>query len=220
MRQAASPTRMLHLPPLYPITDRQLSGLSHAEQVARFAAGGARLVQLREKHLAPRDFYHEAAEALRVARALGVLLIINDRVDLALALGADGVHLGQDDLPPAAARALLGAEAIIGFSTHNVEQAAAAAARWPIDYLAIGPVAETATKENPDPVVGVEGVRRVRQAVGGLPLVAIGGIGRANALSVLEAGADCVAVIGALLAAPALITERTAELLDLLGAAR
>ena len=103
------------------------------------SAGGADLIQLREKHLAPREFYREAEDALSIARALGVLLIINDRVDIALALKADGVHLGQDDLPPDAARALLGEQAIIGFSTHTVEQARAAA-RMPVDYIAIGPV--------------------------------------------------------------------------------
>ena len=93
------------LPKLYPITDRRLSGLSHAEQVARLSDGGATVVQLREKHLGPREFYREAEEALRVARERGVRLIINDRADIALALGADGVHLGQDDMPPRAARA-------------------------------------------------------------------------------------------------------------------
>src|ERR687885_1911525 len=162
------------LPKLYPITDRRLSGLSHAEQVARLCDGGARLVQLREKHLAPREFYREAEAALRVARERGAKLIINDRADIALALGADGLHLGQDDMPPEAARALLGDAAIIGFSTHDPEQAAAAA-RLPVDYVAIGPVFATSSKENPDPAVGLEGVARARGAVGGLLLVAIGG---------------------------------------------
>ena len=136
------------LPKLYPITDRRLSGLSHAEQVARLCEGGARLVQLREKHLSPREFYREAEDALRVARGRGAKLIINDRADIALALGADGVHLGQDDMPPEAARALLGEGAIIGFSTHGLEQSVAAA-RLPVDYVAIGPVFATSSKENP-----------------------------------------------------------------------
>src|ERR1700750_1762555 len=115
------------LPKLYPITDRRLSGLSHAEQAARLIEGGAALIQLREKHLSPREFYVEAEAALKIARARGVKLIINDRADIALALGADGVHLGQDDMPPEAARALLGEGAVIGFSTHSAEQAIAAA---------------------------------------------------------------------------------------------
>src|SRR5919198_2181410 len=134
------------LPKLYPITDRRLSGLSHAEQVARLCEGGARLVQLREKHLSPREFYSEAEAALKVARERGAKLIINDRADIALALGADGVHLGQDDMPPEAARALLGRGAIIGYSTHGAEQAAAAARR-PVDYVAIGPAFATSSKE-------------------------------------------------------------------------
>jgi thiamine-phosphate pyrophosphorylase len=187
------------LPKLYPITDRRLSGLSHAEQVARLVEGGAAFVQLREKHLSPREFYRESGEALRVARRRGAKLIINDRADIALALGADGVHLGQDDMPPEAARALLGEGAVVGFSTHSVEQAIAAA-RLPVDYVAVGPIFETSSKEKPDPVVRLEGLRLVREAVGGsVKLVAIGGVTRENAPSVLAAGADSVAVISALL---------------------
>jgi thiamine-phosphate pyrophosphorylase len=202
------------LPKLYPITDRRLSGLSHAEQVARLCDGGARLVQLREKRLSPREFYQEAGEALRVARARGVKLIINDRADIALALGADGVHLGQDDMPPEAARTLLGEGAVIGFSTHNVEQAIAAA-RLPVDYIAIGPVFATTSKQNPDPQVGLEGARRVREAVGCVPLVAIGGVTRENAPAVLASGADSVAVISALLDPedPSEITRLTRDFL-------
>src|SRR5262249_46460797 len=111
------------LPRVYPITDTQLSGLSHAEQVALLADGGATVVQLRDKHAVAQDFYEQAKAALVVARERGIELIINDRVDIALALGADGVHLGQDDLPPAAARRLLGDDFVIGFSTHNLKQA-------------------------------------------------------------------------------------------------
>ena len=202
--------RRFELPKLYPVTDARLSGLSHAEQLARLSEGGARVVQLREKHLAPREFYEEAKKALVVARERRVLLIINDRVDIALALGADGVHLGQDDLAPEAARRLLGAESVIGFSTHNVEQAREAA-RLPVDYIAIGPVFATTSKENPDPVVGLDGLRRVRETLEpGAMLVAIGGITPANARAALEAGADSVAVIGALVAGdPDALTERT-----------
>lgn len=204
----------MELPKLYPITDRRLSGLSHAEQVARLIEGGAAFIQLREKHLSPREFYSEAGEALKVARERGAKLIINDRADIALALGADGVHLGQDDVPPEAARALLGERAVIGFSTHGVEQAIAAA-RLPVDYIAIGPVFETTSKENPDAVVGLEGLRRVREAVGSVKLVAIGGVTRENAPSVLAAGADSVAVISALLSLqnPPEITRLTRDFL-------
>lgn len=189
----------LILPKLYPITDTRLSGLTHAEQVSRLARGGASLIQVREKRLGARSFFSESEEALRLAREHGARLIINDRVDIALALRADGVHLGQDDLPPEAARRILGERAIIGFSTHNAEQAIAAS-RLPIDYLAIGPIFPTYSKENPDPVIGLEGLRRVRQAIPPhLPLVAIGGITLENGPEALAAGADSLAVISALL---------------------
>jgi thiamine-phosphate pyrophosphorylase len=195
---------------LYPITDVRISGLSHAEQVARFSAGGATLIQLREKYLSPREFYGEAEAALRVAHSRGARLIINDRVDIALALHADGVHLGRDDLSPSLARRLLGEGALIGFSTHNVEQAHAAA-DMPVDYIAIGPIFSTATKADPDPVVGLDGLRRVREVIGGIPLVAIGGITAQNAPKVISAGADAVAVISALLTDPPWIQERTMD---------
>jgi thiamine-phosphate pyrophosphorylase len=172
------------------------------------ADGGATLVQLREKNLPAFDFYNEAKAALVVARERGVTLIINDRVDLALALRASGVHLGQDDLPPDAARRLLGNDAIIGYSTHNVAQAIAAAV-LPIDYVAIGPILPTGTKANPDPVVGLDGLRAVRKAIGAMPLVGIGGITQANARTVIDAGADSVALISALLSGgPAAISDR------------
>lgn len=207
----------LNLPKLYPITDIRLSGVSHAEQVQRFAAAGATFVQLREKHLSPRDFYEEAAEAIRVARRCGVRLIINDRADIALAARADGVHLGQDDLWPDAARRVLGEDAIIGCSTHSVRQALEAA-RLSVNYIAIGPIFATLSKENPDPVVGLDGLRQVRAELrGDVPLVAIGGINRTNAADVIKAGADAVAVISTLFTnSPAEITQRTQEMLAML----
>ncbi|HEY0323255.1 MAG TPA: thiamine phosphate synthase [Pyrinomonadaceae bacterium] len=198
------------LPKLYPITDARASGLSHAEQVLRLTRGGARLIQLREKHLDAREFFREAEAAISLTREPGVRLIINDRVDIALATGADGVHLGQDDLPPEAARRILGERAVIGFSTHNVEQAMAAAS-LPIDYLAIGPIFPTSSKENPDPTIGLDGLRRVRDAVPSLPLVAIGGITLENALETYAAGADSLAVIGSLLADPPQIEARVRD---------
>lgn len=183
---------------VYPITDTQLSGVSHADQVSLLADGGATFVQLREKNLPALDFYNEAKAALTVARQRGVTLIINDRVDVALALGAPGVHLGQADLPPDAARKLLGDDAIIGYSTHTVSQAISAAS-LPVDYIAIGPIFQTSSKANSDPVVGLDGLRAVRKAIGDVRLVAIGGISQENAASVIDGGADSVAVISALL---------------------
>jgi thiamine-phosphate pyrophosphorylase len=202
----------LNLPKLYPITDARLSGLSHAEQVARLAEGGATFIQLREKHLSPREFYHEAAFALDVVRAhTNVRLIINDRADIALALGADGVHLGQHDLDPAAARRLLGERFIIGYSTHSVAQAIEAS-RLPLDYIALGPIFDTRTKQNPDPTLNLEALRQARARIDpSIPLVAIGGITHTNAPAALHAGANSLALISALLDAPDLIAERTKE---------
>jgi thiamine-phosphate pyrophosphorylase len=137
-----------NLPTVYPITDTRLSGLSHAEQVTRLIHGGATLIQLRDKGTASREFYHQTEAAFQVARNHNAKLIINDRVDIALALKADGVHLGQSDLPVEAARRLLGKDAIIGFSTHNIIQAKLAAT-MPLDYIAFGPIFQTSTKENP-----------------------------------------------------------------------
>jgi len=203
------------LPRVYPLTDVQLSGLSHAEQVRLLSAGGASVIQLREKRLPPVDFYEQAKAAMEVAKQRGVQLIVNDRVDVALAIGAHGVHLGQDDMPPEAARRLLGPDAIIGYSTHNLEQALAAL-QQPVDYIAIGPIFETSTKSDTFPVLGLEGLRAVRAVMRDLPLVAIGGITQANARDVIDAGADSVAVISALLCDPSDIPAATQKFFWLL----
>lgn len=200
---------------IYPLTDVRLSGLSHAEQVIRLSNGGANLIQLRDKNLTPREFFTQAQEATQIARQRGVRIVINDRVDIALALEADGVHLGQEDLPPEAARLLLSDNAIIGVSTHNLEQARRAA-QLPVDYLAIGPIFTTSTKSTSEPVIGLDGLRLVREAIGDFPLVAIGGITHETALEVLESGADAISVINTLLANPDEITERTRLLSHLL----
>ena len=198
----------LNLPKIYPITDARLTGLSHVEQVTRLIAGGATLIQLRDKDAAPRDFYESAIEALKIARRHGVRLIINDRVDIALALKADGVHLGQTDMPVEAARKLLGETAVIGFSTHNLAQAKGAIS-LPVDYVAFGPIFATSTKQESDPVVGLSALIRVRAIAGSLPLVAIGGIDAVTAGETLQAGADSVAIISALLAEPSKIEQNT-----------
>ena len=202
----------LKLPRIYPITDTRLSGLSHAEQVTRLIAGGATLIQLRDKHATPREFYHQAADALKIARDRGVRLIVNDRVDIALALGADGVHLGQTDMPVEAARDLLGENAIVGISTHNLAQAQLAT-RLPVDYIAFGPIFGTSTKANPDPTVGLSTLNEVRSIVGSFPLVAIGGIDFATARETLAAGADVLAIISALVAKPTHIQENMRRML-------
>jgi thiamine-phosphate pyrophosphorylase len=204
---------LFSLPRVYPITDTEISGLSHAGQIERLAAGGASLIQLRAKRTAPREFYQAAVEAMAISRRLGVQIIINDRVDIAIAVGADGVHLGQDDLPPYRARQLLGESRIIGFSTHSLEQALAADFA-PIDYVAIGPIFQTSTKDKPDAVVGLDAVSEIRRRIS-KPLVAIGGITLVTARSVIGAGADGVAVIADLLSAQD-IADRTRAFVDAL----
>jgi len=190
---------LFNLPRIYPITDTTISGLSHSEQIERLAAGGATLIQLREKHGSPREFYRMALDAMITARRLGVQIIVNDRVDIAIAVDADGVHLGQDDLPPERARLLIGDSRIIGFSTHSLEQALAADLA-PVDYLAIGPIFQTASKENPDPIVGVAALSTIKAQIT-KPLVAIGGITLGTTSQVISAGADSVAIIAGLLSA-------------------
>ena len=204
----------LNLPRVYPITDARLSGLSHAEQVTRLIAGGAELIQLRDKHAAPSEFYHDAASALGIARTHNVKLIINDRLDVALALKADGVHLGQSDIPVEAARRLLGENAIIGISTHNLAQAKLAST-LPVEYVAFGPIFKTATKENPDPVAGLVALREVRGTIESLPLVAIGGITLSNGLEAIKAGADTLAIISGLVCQPGEIAENMSKMLAL-----
>jgi thiamine-phosphate pyrophosphorylase len=161
--------------------------------------GGVTLLQYRNKRDSVRVALEQARELKRLLED-SLRLIMNDRADLCLAAGFDGVHVGQEDLSPEGARRAIGDDLWLGVSTHNPEQLREAD-KTSADYLAIGPVFATTSKERPDPVVGLEGVRRARELTR-KPLVAIGGITRANALSVIEAGADAVAVISDLLPSP------------------
>jgi thiamine-phosphate pyrophosphorylase len=206
---------MLQLPRLYPILDAacfpDAAGMFAVAE--EFAAAGCTLLQYRNKSGSARQMLDEARE-LRVRLGPGVSLIMNDRADLCLAAQYDGLHVGQDDLLPESARRIIGPGPAhwLGVSTHNPEQLAEAD-KTSADYLAIGPVFATTSKTNPDPVVGLEGVRRARELTR-KPLVAIGGITRANARSVIEAGADAVAVISGLLRDPRKSAE---EYLRVLG---
>ena len=179
---------------VYPLTDRHVSGLSHEQQVLTLSSSGARIIQLREKELDVREFYGEAAAAISAARPLGVRIVVNDRVDIARAIKADGVHLGQDDLPPAAARQILGNDAIIGVSTHNLEQVKLAAG-MPVDYVALGPIFPTVTKQSSDTPVGLDAVSKARELLGNIPLVVIGGITEANGRQLLDVGSTALAII-------------------------
>jgi thiamine-phosphate pyrophosphorylase len=182
--------------PLLPILDPAATAEPLLEVLLALAAGGAAWVEYRDKAAGDRLACERAARLVREARRLGIALLVNDRVDVALAAGADGVHLGQEDLPAAAARRLLGDEAIIGISVDTVAEARAAA-DLPIDYVAIGPVFATATKPDAGPVVGVAGVAAAAAAID-KPIVAVGGIDARTAPEVIAAGAECVAVVAAL----------------------
>jgi len=199
------------IPRLYPILVPSRIGNGTLAEVIEFAReivdGGATLIQLREKSASSR-------EIVRIARELGrvlpdqVRLIVNDRADLAVAAGAHGVHLGQDDLAPEAARRIIGPNCLLGVSTHNPEQLRQAN-QSPADYLAVGPVFSTLSKENPDPIIGLEGITTAR-ALTQKPLVAIGGITLDNCQSVIAAGADSVAIISDLVPEP---RKRTSDFL-------
>jgi thiamine-phosphate pyrophosphorylase len=165
-----------------------------AEALAR---GGAAIVQLRAKGVPDRRLHALAEETRDGARRGGALFVVNDRPDVALLVGADGVHLGQDDLPTEAARRVLGPDVIVGRSTHSLAQLRAAVEE-PVDYVALGPVFATATKPDAEPVVGLDTLRAAR-ALTTLPIVAIGGIDAGRARETVSAGADGLAVIGALL---------------------
>jgi thiamine-phosphate pyrophosphorylase len=191
------------LPRVYPILDTDAlgrRGLTLAAAAEAFLQGGARILQIRHKGHWSRAVHQDAIQVAELCRRFGATLIVNDRADFARLLSA-GLHLGQDDLAPTDARGLVGAGAVVGFSSHNAAQLAAAAVE-PVDYVALGPIFSTSSKQNPDPVVGLEEFRRCRALIS-KPLVAIGGITAGNAPAVFEAGADSVAVIADLLPDPA-----------------
>jgi thiamine-phosphate pyrophosphorylase len=186
---------MTPLPRLYAIADASFGDPSRIAEC--LLQGGVRLIQVRNKKGSSRELLQQVERILSFAPSES-RIIVNDRVDVALIAGAGGVHLGQADLPAIHARRILGSERIVGFSTHNVEQALHADG-LPVDYIAVGPIFPTATKENPDPVVGLETLTRICKAVR-KPVVAIGGINLENATQVLNAGAGSIAVIRELLA--------------------
>jgi thiamine-phosphate pyrophosphorylase len=205
----------MRLKSFYPILDTETAarrGIDPVDAAARILDAGAGLLQLRHKGFFSREVFRQARDVAALCREAGALFVINDRADIAKLLDTS-LHLGQDDLPPADARRVLGEGALIGFSTHNEAQVRAAAGE-PVDYLAIGPIFGTASKRNPDPLVGLEELRRLRRLTA-RPLVAIGGITRANARSVLEAGADSVAVIGDLFPEDGNVRRRVEEWISL-----
>jgi len=184
------------LPSFYPILDTEVAarhGIDPVSAAASILEGGAQILQFRHKGFLSREIFEQMDRIAALCREARVLLVVNDRADLAVMMGA-ALHLGQDDLPPAAARRVTGPETLIGFSTHNERQLRAAQSE-PVDYLALGPLFGTSSKQNPDPLVGLDELRRLRPLTE-RPLVAIGGITRDNARQVLGAGASSLAVIG------------------------
>jgi thiamine-phosphate pyrophosphorylase len=220
----------LRLPRLYAIVDRatlEARGIAVGEFARELRAAGVRLVQYRDKTNGPQEVLRAVREIDAAFGGAEVMRVMNDRADLAVLAGWEGVHVGQRDLSVEAVRRMLNSRfpsgmterkataGIVGISTHNEEQVRAAIESGP-EYVAVGPVFRTVSKANPDPLVGLELVRRARQRTE-LPIVAIGGISLANARSVIEAGADAVAVIGGLLLEGRRVSEVARDFLDVLG---
>jgi thiamine-phosphate pyrophosphorylase len=204
------------LPRFYPILDTEVAlrrSFDPVKAAGQVLDGGAKILQFRHKGFLSREAFAWLEQIAKLARATGATLVVNDRADLAKLFGA-GLHLGQDDLLPSVARRVIGPDAIVGYSTHNEAQLRAACDE-PADYLALGPIFGTTTKDNPDPTVGLDELRRLRP-LSDRPLVAIGGITRANARQALQAGADSVAVIGDLFPEDGQVRARVEEWIRLL----
>ena len=206
----------LVLPRLYVILDAALLTVPEIECAQKVVNAGVRMLQYRNKSASSRELFESARRLASVSVPRGVTFLVNDRADVASLSGADGVHLGQEDLGVEEARQVMGSGKLVGVSTHNLEQFERAAATS-ADYMAVGPVFSTSTKTNPDPVVGIEFIRRVRSLTD-KPIVAIGGITLDRAAEVIKAGADSVAVVSDILLAPD-PGKRARQFTDLLEAA-
>src|SRR6266852_2471151 len=208
--------KRLVLPRLYVILDAALVTVPETECAQRLAAAGVCLLQYRNKGASARELFESSKRLSSLLIRQGVTFVVNDRADVAFAAEASGVHVGQEDLRAEAARSVIGAGKLLGVSTHNLDPFKDAAASS-ADYVAVGPVFSTSTKANPDPVVGIELIRRVRPLTD-KPIVAIGGITLARAAEVIQAGADSVAVLSDILLAPD-PGQRARQYIELLEAA-
>jgi len=205
------------IPAFYPILDTEVAmrrGIDPVKAARQILDAGARILQYRHKAFLSREAFSWLENIAVLTQAAGAILVVNDRADLAKMFNA-ALHLGQDDLLPSIARRVVRPDTIVGFSTHNEAQLRAASEE-PTDYLALGPLFGTATKENPDPTVGLDDFRRLR-SLSNRPLVAIGGITRANAMQAIDAGADSVAVISDLFPEDGNVGSRIREWLRLLS---
>jgi len=207
----------MKIPAFYPILDTEVAmrrGIDPVKAARQILDAGARILQYRHKAFLSREAFSWLENIAVLTQAAGAILVVNDRADLAKMFNA-ALHLGQDDLLPSIARRVVRPDTIVGFSTHNEAQLRAASEE-PTDYLALGPLFGTATKENPDPTVGLDDFRRMR-SLSNRPLVAIGGITRANAMQAIDAGADSVAVISDLFPEDGNVGSRIREWLRLLS---
>jgi thiamine-phosphate pyrophosphorylase len=196
---------------LYAILDRQISGLDHVTAAARVLAGGARVIQLRDKQATFEELVDAGRQVLALTRRAGALLIINDNPYLAVEIDADGVHVGQEDIPADIAREIVGPDRIVGLSTHNRKQARAAES-LPVDYIGIGPIFRTRTKKSDNPVMSTEFVRWVAKSIR-LPHVAIGGITLDRIPEIRQAGGTRAAVISDIMGSGD-ITARTRQFVE------
>lgn len=198
---------------LYVLTDASLSGCSHIETALELLKGGARIIQLRDKKMPSGAYYETALEIRKICSHFNALFIVNDRVDVAVACGADGVHLGQDDLAALDSRKIIGSGLIMGISTHSIGEAVRAEEEG-ADYIGFGPVFRTETKEVACSPQGLTRLAEIRSRVK-IPIAAIGGIGVLDACDTLKAGADMIAVASALLK-PGRISGLTRQFVDTL----
>ena len=205
----------LVLPRLYVILDAALISIPEKDCARNLVDAGVLLIQYRNKRASARQLFETSSKLAEFLKPAGVQFIVNDRADVAALSGADGVHVGQEDLEVEQAREVIGAGKWVGVSTHNTEQFQQSAAKTSADYLAVGPIFATGSKENPDPVVGLDFVRQTR-ALTDKPIVAIGGITLERAAEVVSAGADAVAVISDILLAenPGKRARQFVDLLD------
>ena len=208
--------KRLVLPRLYVILDAALLTVPETDCAQELATAGVRLLQYRNKRASARELFETSKKLLLLLSPLGVSLVVNDRPDVAAVAGANGVHVGQEDLGVEEVRRVVGAEKLVGVSTHNLEQFERAAASS-VDYIAVGPIFTTGTKSNLDPVVGTQFIREVRPLTD-KPIIAIGGITLQRAPEIIESGADSVAVISDILRAPE-PAARARQYIDLLGPA-
>jgi thiamine-phosphate pyrophosphorylase len=209
--------KRLVLPRLYVILDAALLTVPEIECAEKLAAAGVRLLQYRNKQASARELFESSKSLASLLIPRGVTFVVNDRADVASAAEASGVHVGQEDVRAEAARSVIGTGKLLGVSTHNLGQFKNAVVTS-ADYVAVGPVFSTSTKTNPDPVVGIEFIRRVR-ALTDKPIVAIGGITLERAAEVIQAGADSVAVVSDILLAPD-PWQRARQYIELLEAAK